>query len=634
LDDDIQLPEAWDQAVMQQQQQPDPHWQQLGSPGQPSRHHQLQQQQQQQQGGLKQQPWDPQQHQQQQHPLRDQQQQQQFAWGQQRQQQLERQQLQPPRAQQQQQQQGPPLQQAGDGQASAWAPVNNLSTVTRLPAFGLPRASRGAAAAAAASSKAASSKAASSKAASSKAASSKAKGAAAAAAAAGPGIVREFVPRVAGDAAPPKLHQSTLFDTLKRAAKNKQSEQQDDEAGQQAGGNAAAAAAPAPAPKPSRKRKSSTVATSGLGGAAGSGGGAPGTKRRTSTKAAAALESAVEELDTWHISSSSEDAEAGAAVLLDINSAASPAWQQLLQELRSAQGAALGLLYRRAVQRPAAAGGRQQPLAVQHYSSLHPLTKPQQQLLSKAASAAKKQAAAAGAAAATHHDDEQQGHEVVGVAVMPAAAQQLGRGAAAAAEPRRSYVLLLQDGQALLPPHALQLLDAVLQPPNSRPCVCCAAKAVMCSLALLGYTLPAAQRVAVVDPELLGWLLDSQLVQDCKGEGCYSLEAQLRTTGGLQVRPAPHCTRCCLLLLLPRAASSTNPLTRLAAGGPLRQPLLSAGVAGWLAGPAGAPARPAAAEPAAHGRAAQAPEWRARRGPCSHQAGDAGVCACAERLCV
>ena len=58
--------------------------------------------------------------------------------------------------------------------------------------------------------------------------------------------------------------------------------------------------------------------------------------------------------------------------------------------------------------------------------------------------------------------------------------------------------------------------------------MCCGAKAVLCCLAQQGLVMPGAAAVSLVDPELLGWLLDPQLVQDTKQDACYSLDQQLR----------------------------------------------------------------------------------------------------------
>jgi hypothetical protein len=233
----------------------------------------------------------------------------------------------------------------------------------------------------------------------------------------------------------------------------------------------------------------------------------------------------------------------------DATVAGSVAWQQLQQELAAAEGVALGLLYSKVVVAPAAADPT--PLAVQYFTSMQQPYKQQQLMLTKTAAAARKQAASSAAAAtdssgtaaeaggeAGQEAPEAAGtQQLVGVVLQPVA-----RPSAAPAAARASYLIHLwerqqagrQQAAPMLPPHVLQLLQAVLCDSALRPCICCGAKAVLCALMEQGLQLPCASAVSLIDPELLGWLLDPQLIQDTKQEACYTLQQQL-SRSGLQV---------------------------------------------------------------------------------------------------
>jgi hypothetical protein len=287
-----------------------------------------------------------------------------------------------------------------------------------------------------------------------------------------------------------------------------------------------------------RKRKSATAAPTA---AAGSGSGAR--KRKKSSKSAAAeqalqdaTEEATEQLDLAALqrnSSSSSGSHSG--LLLDLSSKA--AWQQLQQDLAVAEAVALGLLLcKRAGQ------------AVQYYSSLQPLSKQQQKMLKKQARACRKVAATATAAAATADDEDDASAaadadlEVVGLAVMPALQQPAAAPASSrsihssSSISRHMYYLHLpsqQQQQAQqLPAPVLQLLSGLLQDGGKRPCVCSNAKVVLCCLSGLGLRLPPCQVSTLLDPELLAWMADPQLVQDSKQDSskptdCYSVENTL-----------------------------------------------------------------------------------------------------------
>jgi hypothetical protein len=467
----------------------------------------------------------------------------------------------------------------------------------------------------------------------------------------------EFVPNAAAATSlvQPELHQMDLFETLKRARRNKQREQQqqgsheqqddlqDDMYQQQQQGSigvgrdgesvrvqrqdgkAQAGSAAAKQQGNTRKRKRASVtaaeaapgAGSGCaagasggrsrGAASGGGGGSSGSRAAKAAKlskaAAAALEGAVEELDTWSLCSSTlapqqHQQQQQGCVMLDASMPGSAAWQQLQQALLVSEGVALGLLYSRTVfAQPAAATapisataaagaatGDSAPLAVQYCSSLQAPSKQQLLLLSKAASIVKKQAAKSAAAAAEAAAGAEGGEDtgqaelssagvqqVVGLAVMPvlrdpsssappaAAFAARGNGAAAgtavhggraargSCPPRPSYYVHLQQQdqqQQRLPPHVLQLLHSLLCAPDQRPCVCCGAKDVLCSLMQLGLQLPAASCVNIIDPELLGWLSDPQCIQDTKDEACYALEQQLARCN-IQVSQQHSLAACC-----------------------------------------------------------------------------------------
>lgn len=366
----------------------------------------------------------------------------------------------------------------------------------------------------------------------------------------------EFTPRAAVDIGQqPKLHQTTLKDTLKRAHRNKQRAQQEDGGSeQQQGGDmqgqdeavqqqqdGCASGGQQAKPPAVRKRKHSSLAAAAAGAGAGSGGGSGGAgsgaraagsgggrvKRAAKvSKTAAALEAAVETLDTWNLSTSTapqQQQQGQNGIILDANLAGTAVWQQLQEDVASSEGVALGALYSKTV----AQGTAGAPMAVQYFSSLQPPYKAQAVLLSKAASYAKKQAAA-GAADAGGEADAAGVQELVGLAVMPVppGSNSAAAAGAPAATARVSYYLSLQqqeEGQLL--PHVQQLLLAVLCDARKWPCVCCSAKAVLCSLAERGLQLPAASDVTVIDPGLLGWLLDPQVsrvsgeTHACRGSG-------------------------------------------------------------------------------------------------------------------
>jgi hypothetical protein len=399
------------------------------------------------------------------------------------------------------------------------------------------------------------------------------------------GVFMAFVPSAPGDATQqPKLHQTTLKDTLKRAERNKQrNQQQECGSNEQQGGlqneyvagvneqgggteHGGSAAAKQLAPRKRKRSTSAAAAAAGAGscgasaGASGGGrsGGCSGTARGKKapklSKTVAALEAAVEALDTWSLGSGTaamQQKEHSSAILLDATLPGTAMWQQLQRELASAEGVALGLLYSRTVSTSQPAGsGVGAPLAIQYFSSLQPPYKQQSALLIKAASYAKKQAGNSAAAAAAAAADAVAGAEaggdaaqdpadtagvqqIVGLAVMPVPRGSASSAAAAGGRPAAgaSYFIKLQQQQKVLPAHVQQLLQAVLCDTGKRPCVCCSAKAVLCSLANQGLPLQAASCASVIDPELLGWLLDPQLIQDTKDEACYTLEQQLSRNG-------------------------------------------------------------------------------------------------------
>jgi hypothetical protein len=105
------------------------------------------------------------------------------------------------------------------------------------------------------------------------------------------------------------------------------------------------------------------------------------------------------------------------------------------------------------------------------------------------------------------------------------------------------YLHLLQHQQQKqqLPSPVLQLLSGLLQDACKRPCICSNAKVVLCCLSSLGVQLPPCQVSTLVEPELLAWMADPQLVQDSKQDSskptdCYSLENTLERCS-LPVRP-------------------------------------------------------------------------------------------------
>jgi hypothetical protein len=442
-------------------------------------------------------------------------------------------------------------------------------------------------------------------------------------------ITMEFVPKAAAEASllQPELHQMDLFETLKRAHRNKQREQQQQgshgqqvdlqdamyeqqQQGSMGGGSTAAKQQPT-----GRKRKRASAAAAseaasgtGSGGVAGasggrsrtaaSGGGGSGGGRvaktaRLSKAAAAALEGALEDLDTWILCTSTQTAQQQqrqGCVMLDASLPGSVAWQQLQQALAASEGVALGLLYSMTVfaQPNAATAGDSAPLAVQYFTSLQAPSKQQLLRLSKAAAVVKKQVAKSAAAAAEVAAGADGGEEtgqselsstagvqqVVGLAVMPVlrdasssaavagagsnraaadASHHDGRAARGSSPPMPSYYIHLQqqdqqqqqqDQQQGLAPHVLQLLQSLLCAPDQRPCLCCGAKDVLRSLMQLGLQLPAASCVNIIDPELLGWLSDPQCIQDTKDEACYALEQQLARCN-MQVRLQHRATASC-----------------------------------------------------------------------------------------
>jgi hypothetical protein len=371
------------------------------------------------------------------------------------------------------------------------------------------------------------------------------------------------------------MKQATLEDTLKRAQQNKQQElqqqlQDDQEAytlqqQQQQTGNGAfenlddddfedlfpasssgpkqpsagsGKAAQAPA---SRKRNSAAAA---LAAAEAGGSGSGRTKGKKSSKSAAAeqalqdaTDEATEQLDLAALqkSSSTSSSSSHSGLLLDLSSKAG--WQQLQQDLAVAEAVALGLLLcRRAGQ------------AVQYYSSLQPLK--------KQARACRKVAATAAAAAAAADDDDESvadaDLEVVGLAVMPALQQAAGTAPASSSKGRSGssrdmYYLhlppLQQQVQQQLPAPVLQLLSGILQDAGKQPCVCSNAKVVLCCLSGLGLQLPACHVSTLLDPEVLAWMADPQLVQDSKQDSskptdCYSLENTLERCSLPVIGPA------------------------------------------------------------------------------------------------
>ena len=104
----------------------------------------------------------------------------------------------------------------------------------------------------------------------------------------------------------------------------------------------------------------------------------------------------------------------------------------------------------------------------------------------------------------------------------------------------------MQQQERQLSTDALQLLSGLLSSRSCCPCVCSNAKAALCGLAGLGVDIPAAGSVSLVDPEVLAWLADPQLVQDCKQADCYTLQVQLERLGLQQVRgKQQHSTTIC-----------------------------------------------------------------------------------------
>ena len=66
---------------------------------------------------------------------------------------------------------------------------------------------------------------------------------------------------------------------------------------------------------------------------------------------------------------------------------------------------------------------------------------------------------------------------------------------------------------------------------GATPCICCNAKGVLVTLQQHGWVVPAADELQLVDPCVLGWVLDSQRVQDSKEADCYGLMQELAKQG-------------------------------------------------------------------------------------------------------
>jgi hypothetical protein len=355
------------------------------------------------------------------------------------------------------------------------------------------------------------------------------------------------------------MKQATLEDTLKRAQLNKQQEQQqqladnefdklDEESDDDfedlfpasgSGAKQAAASSSKAADQPASRKRSSAAAA--LAAAEASSGGSSSRKRKKTNKSAAceqqeAAEQFIEQLDLAALQKNPSSSSRG--MMLDLSSKA--AWQQLQQDLAVAEAVALGLLL-----------CKRTGQAVQYYTSLQPLGKHQLQLLRKQARACRK-------AAASTAEDEDEGSvadtdlEVAGVALMPALQQPAGAPASNASSSRWMYFWHVpqqqqqpsqqrQQQQQQLPSHILQLLSGLLQDAGKQPCICSNAKVVLCCLCALGLVLPACQVSTLVDPELLAWMADPQLVQDSKQDSskptdCYSLANTLERSS-LPVRP-------------------------------------------------------------------------------------------------
>eukprot|EP00775_Hariotina_reticulata_P003333 gene3333-3610_t len=292
--------------------------------------------------------------------------------------------------------------------------------------------------------------------------------------------------------------------------------------------------------------------------------------RRGAAAADDVLQEAVEELDLWLLTGSTGLAASSNAtsplwgLLLCLQ--AQHTWQQLQQALSVAEGVVLGLLCCKRVGQ-----------AVQYYSSIQPISKHQLQLLRKAAVVQRRHAAAE--AQLPLVEDDPQGYtagsqEVVGIGIMPVTAEQAEAASARlAAHPsnhsspassssslRMFYMhvkdflspgikihsLTAKDPDQLqqladkLSPAALVLLQDLLWS-SSRPCVCPSAQAVLCSLSHLGLPLTQlpASDLAVLDPEVLAWLQDPQLVQDSKDvQSVYTLQEQFSRLGHEQASGA------------------------------------------------------------------------------------------------
>jgi hypothetical protein len=135
--------------------------------------------------------------------------------------------------------------------------------------------------------------------------------------------------------------------------------------------------------------------------------------------------------------------------------------------------------------------------------------------------------------------------EIAAAAAAAAAAAVTGSEAVAAPGPATHAAVRGTSSQLAAP--ALQLLNRVLLGRGGggpvTPCICCHAKGMLLTLQQHGWELPAADELQLVDPCVLGWVLDSQRVQDSKEADCYSLIQELakqdlvsangQSTGGL-----------------------------------------------------------------------------------------------------
>lgn len=223
------------------------------------------------------------------------------------------------------------------------------------------------------------------------------------------------------------------------------------------------------------------------------------------------------------------------------NAATEDGWAGLQRALASSAACSIGLLYAQEV------GG-----CVQYHTSMQPLTKPQQQLLRKAGAAATKHAHAT--ANTTELDASAAGGlsacsmQVAGLAVLPICNSQPAQ-ASDQLPPHACNIntndagvyqsisdviyylpLNLTTAAQGIPQQTTALLSQLLQA-DVKPCFCCDAKAVLCTLQQqCGWGLPAAETLRLVDPCVLAWLYEPQLLQGASAAEqtsnelqCYSL---------------------------------------------------------------------------------------------------------------